>query len=107
VKYEIAQLRHLYAQMLTWGGNIPNAARGLLGPAIEALERTEQSRDAIRDENERLDVLRAERDAFRVENERLRGLLREASDLVPDPYPSDPLGLAGRIAAAILRRLSK
>jgi hypothetical protein len=69
VKYEIAQLRHLYAQMLTWGGNIPNAARGLLGPTIEALERTEQSRDAIRAENETLRrLLRETRMVDRVKN---------------------------------------
>jgi hypothetical protein len=34
------------------------------------------------------------------EVERLRALLVEASEHVPDPWPSSPTGLAGRIAAA-------
>ena len=40
--HALAQLRHLYAQML--GGQVRDcaqAARGLLGPAIEMLERAE------------------------------------------------------------------
>jgi hypothetical protein len=40
VPFAIGQLRHLYAQML--GGHVTDtgqAARGLLGPAIEILER--------------------------------------------------------------------
>ena len=38
IQTALAQLRHLYAQMLTWSDGAANCALGLLGPAIAALE---------------------------------------------------------------------
>jgi hypothetical protein len=47
--FDLANLRHLYAQMLVPGSVVDtaSAARGLLGPAIEAMERLLAERDRL------------------------------------------------------------
>lgn len=47
----VAQLRHLYQQLIDGVGNPEDAARGLLGPAIAALENLLNNAEA---ENKRL-----------------------------------------------------
>lgn len=61
--FHLAQLRHLYSHMVN--GRVKNtteAARGLLGPAIEEFEQHQAE----------LEALRAERDALRMERESCR-----------------------------------
>lgn len=64
--FQIAQLRHLYAQMvhgLVTTKNVASAARGLLGPVIESLERihTKWQRDHNELESDRRALEAADR----------------------------------------------